>query len=181
MIIRYIYVHKYNDLMNNVNINLGGEKEFNFVENKISVINKNQIYANVFKNIDCINDIIAIIGKNSSGKTTVLKAVNSIFVKALIDFEFVCIFELNNNLHYYSNYLNEKDIKIDRSSFPENNIKYINREEFYEAVRKLTVMYTSSIFDKSATLFSHDKLIDISTNNLLRDFIQTRQKKQRNK
>lgn len=171
MILRYMYIKEYQKLIHEADINLGGENLYSVEDNRLIIQSKCSDYINIFEDIECVNDVSAIIGKNSAGKTTILKIINLLFIDTEL-VSFLCVFEENNVLYCYSNYIDIDDIEIQKDSSVKKRVVKIDKNKFFYKIDKYRVIYLSNIFDKSATFFAHDKLSDISTNNLLREFIR---------
>ena len=159
MIIEYIYIKKYKDLIDSIDLNFGGKNIYRYVNGKIDVhINKNYI-ENFYLNNECIGQISAIIGKNSTGKTTILRIINMIFSGIETDFKYVIIYRHNDDFFYDSNMNN---ITFKSKNINKKRIKFI---------KDLKLVYFSSIFDKSNSMLGNYQLIDISSNTLLREFV----------
>lgn len=173
MIIRYIYVKKYYKLLEKLDVNFGGRYLYKLLGNTLK-ITKNKEYVNeFFSEFNSIKELTGIIGRNASGKTTLLRVINALFVRAKIDFEFVLVFELGDKL-YCVNELKGVE-KIDMvnvgSVSLQNEIIRLSRDSYFKLINNCKLIYFSSIFDKSRTLFANDYLIDISTNNVLREYL----------
>ena len=181
MILRYIYVKEYRDLLKNIDINLGGENIYKMNNDMLEVSSRNEEYVNIFRDINGVSDISAIIGKNSSGKTTILRIINLLFVENSYNYKFLCILEKKGTYFCYSNYIDSNQIKIQLNNIQTLKIKCINKKEYLDKISKYSIIYASSIFDKTSSFFEHSKLHDISTNNLLRQFINNNNLKERAK
>lgn len=179
MILRYIYVKEYKDLLKTMDINLGGKNIFKMNNKTLEVYGRNEEYVDIFKDINYVNDISAIIGKNSSGKTTILRMINLIFDEYPKEIKFLCVFEEDGKHFCYSNYIKNDEIKIEVKNTNTFKIKCIGKEEYSHKISKYSIIYASSIFDKTSCFSDHNKLHDISTNNLLRQFINDNNLKQR--
>jgi len=168
MIIRYVYINNYNNLMKKIQIDMGGQYLYEFNKNKLIIKDRGKYYADIFRDIECISNAVAVVGKNSSGKTTILKILNLLFTEAYVEFEFVCVLEESNCYYIYSNYIDDIDIEKKQVS---QKFTIINKQEYEEKINTMIVIYSSNIFDKSNILSEHERLRDISTNKLLRSFI----------
>ena len=78
MIIRYYMINT--GIKNGINqqINLGGEWNFNFSENKLTWRKNKNYVPNLYAQFDAIEDISAIVGENGAGKTTLMKCMLSL-------------------------------------------------------------------------------------------------------
>lgn len=149
-----------------MNINLGGKYTYSFENNILNVEKRGTHYVNIFEEINYINDISAIIGKNSSGKTTILRVINAIFSNLDLLLEYIIIFEQSEQVYCYSNYHKTHELHINKK-----DIRIIGKTEFLKMQKKYKLIYSSTVFDKSDTFMDNEKLIDISTNKLLREYI----------
>lgn len=157
MKLKYIYIDKYGDIINDLNLNLGGEYTYTYNGSRIYKTKNKEYISNFYGKYSVIDEITGIIGKNSSGKTTVLRLINNIFSFNEKNFKFIIILEIEGELFYSTNI----------SNINENSLKYINHNKLLQ-LKDINLIFFSSIFDKSSNLSSNNRLIDISTNKLLR-------------
>ncbi|CEO34668.1 Predicted ATP-binding protein involved in virulence [[Clostridium] sordellii] len=159
MKIRYIYIDKYKDIIEELHLNFGGKYKYTYESNIIMREDRYDYIDNFYKDYSSIDEITAIIGKNSSGKTTILRLINDIIGGERIEYNYIMIYEVNKSLYYLSNIPNIKwgpAVNIDKGSIPKD----------------IGIIFFSSIFDKSTCLSSNTKLVDISTNKILRTYIE---------
>lgn len=159
MKIRYIYIDKYKDIIEELHLNFGGKYKYTYESNTIMIEDRYDYIDNFYKDYSSIDEITAIIGKNSSGKTTILRLINDIIGGERIEYHYIMIYEVNKSLYYLSNIPNIKwdpTVSIDKGSISED----------------IGIIFFSSIFDKSTCLSSNSKLVDISTNKILRTYIE---------
>ncbi|GEM_PF-3037870 len=168
MIVRFVYINNYNDLIKEVPIDMGGQYLYEFNKGKLIIKNRSEYYVDIFRDIECVTNAVAVVGKNSSGKTTILKILNLLFTEVYVDFEFVCVLEEANCYYIYSNYIDNIDIEKKQIS---EKFRILNKTEYEEKINRMIVMYASNIFDKSNILSEHERLRDISTNKLLRSYV----------
>lgn len=112
MILRYIYIKEYHDTVSNLNLNFGGNYKFKYENGYLKMINNDDYVKDLYKDYNCISDITAIIGKNSSGKTTALRIINAIFAEVWLDLEYIIVFESDTKMFCYFNLKGKKDINI---------------------------------------------------------------------
>lgn len=159
MKIRYIYIDKYKDIIEKLNLNFGGKYKYAYESNTIMIEDRCEYIDKFYREYSSIDEITAIIGKNSSGKTTILRLINDIIGGECIEYHYIMIYEVNKSLYYLSNIPNIKlkpKISIDKGSISGD----------------IGIIFFSSIFDKSTCLSSNSKLVDISTNKILRTYIE---------
>lgn len=161
MIIDYIYIERYGEIVKNINLNFGGPIHYECKSNIVSG-SKNKFYIDKFyRDKTCIEQISAIVGKNSSGKTTILRVINSLFSNLELDFSYVIIYR-NENCTFYDSNMSKIKIKVKET----NKMKY-------RKINDTKIIYFSNIFDKSNKIFWHNNLEDISSNSLLRDYVNS--------
>lgn len=173
MILRYIYIKEYHDTVSNLNLNFGGNYKFKYENGYLKMINNDDYVKDLYKDYNCISDITAIIGKNSSGKTTALRIINAIFAEVWLDLEYIIVFESDTKMFCYFNLKGKKDINICNDGV--YSVIKINLEKNFLVKKineKIKLVYFSSIFDKSKALLENDSLLDISTNDELRKYIK---------
>ncbi|MFT8340853.1 MAG: hypothetical protein ABF652_05390 [Clostridium beijerinckii] len=161
MVIDYIYIEGYEQIISSINLNFGGPIKYNFENNRIKSYKNEYFIRNFYMEKNCIKQISAIIGKNSSGKTTILRIINMIFSHLPINFKYVLIYRTNKGKYYTTNI---KDVKIDHKEMQKGDRDYIG---------SVKIIYFSSIFDKSNRMLDNYNLEDISSNTLLRDYVNT--------
>ncbi|MDU1229877.1 MAG: hypothetical protein E6980_06905 [Clostridium sp.] len=165
MIIDYIYIEQYGDLINSINLNFGGPIKYNYSNGEIQLHQNDNYVNNFYFDKKCIEQVSAIIGKNSTGKTTILRIINMIFSEIENDFKYIIIYR-KNGIYFDSNI---EKIKINSSKIKKKSVK----DNF-----NIKIVYFSSIFDKSNCFMENYTLSDISSNNLLRNFVNTYLQKQ---
>lgn len=174
MILRYFYIDKYNEAAQNLDVNLGGKYKFHYIEaQKTLQITENTEYVkNLYEEYDVISDVSAILGKNSAGKTTVLRMINSIFNGFDIynNKQYIILFEKECNYILYTNY---QQIKYNENSL--DKIIMLETGKYFNAIdilKDVGLIYFSNIFDKATPFQGNANLIDISTNYLFEQFYQ---------
>ena len=162
MIIRYYMINT--GIKNGINqqINLGGEWNFNFSENKLTWRKNKNYVPNLYAQFDAIEDISAIVGENGAGKTTALRSLNNIFTGNYI--YYILVIQIDDNYVVYTN--------IDSLVVSESLVKY--EIVLIEGPRIVSLweeqhhffrlIYFSHIFDRAHLFGEHKNLIDISTN-----------------
>ena len=162
MILRYFYIQKYNDITENININLGGKYKFAFDEQKkrLNAVLDDTYISNLYKKFDVISDISALLGKNGSGKTTVLRIINQIFNRFYNrnDTGYIIVYE-GDNQKYYMNTNIKKVLELKDSLT--DMCEYRNISDMLDGIG---LIYYSGIFDKATPFQGNANLIDISTN-----------------
>lgn len=146
----------------NQQINLGGEWNFNFSENKLTWRKNKNYVPNLYAQFDAIEDISAIVGENGAGKTTALRSLNNIFTGNYI--YYILVIQIDDNYVVYTN--------IDSLVVSESLVKY--EIVLIEGPRIVSLweeqhhffrlIYFSHIFDRAHLFGEHKNLIDISTN-----------------
>lgn len=164
--LKYLYIDNYKKLLNNVNLNFG-DKHYFRLEKSTLVVEQNSEYVEyLYDEKKYIQDISCIIGKNQSGKTTILRAINDIFSNS--KYNYLAIFE-SDGAYSCINRLGRKiEIRNDNEKL---DIKIIKNENVSEIINSNVIIYYSNIFDKSTMFSEHDNLFDISTNTLVRKYI----------
>lgn len=174
MILRYFYFEQYKGIVEDLDFNLGGEYKFYFkkFEKYLQIINDEQYVKNLYIEYNVISDVSAILGKNSSGKTTVLRMINSIFngFNSFNSEKYIVLFENEDSYILYTNY--------EYLEYSENilnkKLKCI-RQKFLDSInvlRNVGVIYFSNIFDKATPFDGNANLIDISTNYTFEKFYE---------
>ena len=163
----YVYIENYREILKNKEFNFGGEKLFSYENSKLSMRDNNNYCRDFFGTN--INNITAIIGKNGTGKTTLLNFIlDNIASEKDTGFKFkdkaIIVFKENDNYLIYAHsemiINNEEEFSIVRYG---NDIKKIISKE-------VGIIKFSNIFDLSENGSNINcGYIDISTNNLLRN------------
>ncbi|MDD7793715.1 hypothetical protein [Clostridium sp. 'White wine YQ'] len=168
MILRYLFIKEYDDLMEDLELNFGSKYVVKLDKFELTIKYNNNYIENFYGISSSVKDVTGIIGKNASGKTSILKAINSIFANARTDLEYIIIVENNDKLEIFKNLDSKVRIRSDLSFTIKRNMNL--------RAYNTKLIYYSSIFDKSKSLLSNNNLIDSSTNNLLRDYINNEYK-----
>jgi ABC-type Na+ transport system, ATPase component len=161
MIIDYIYIEGYEQIISSINLNFGGPIKYRYENNTIKSYKNEYFIRDFYMEKNCIKQISAIIGKNSSGKTTILRIINMIFSHLQTDFKYVLIYRNDYGKYYITNI---KGVKI---GFSLKEIKKSKRNY----IENVKIIYFSSIFDKSNRMLENYRLEDISSNTLLRNYV----------
>lgn len=177
MILRYFYIYKYNEVAQNLDVNLGGKYKFyyKFEENKLYVVEDETYVENLYSEYSVISDISAILGKNSAGKTTILRMINSIFNGFnYTEQDYIILFENEQNYILYTNF---EQLGCNESIL----LKKMNRviQKKFRALEELYdvgLIYFSNIFDRSTPFQGNSNMIDISTNHAFEIFYEERLK-----
>lgn len=172
MILRYFYIDQYNEVAKNLDINLGGKYRFHYLpaNNELKIIKNEEYVNNLYEEYDVISDVSAILGKNSAGKTTVLRMINSLFngLNIYNKEQYIIVFEKKDDYSLYTNYMQikyDEEILDKRVQCEEN--KYFNA---IDILKDVGLIYFSNIFDKATPFQGNANLIDISTNYLFERF-----------
>lgn len=176
MILRYLYIKKWSTTVNNLDINLGGRYEFLYNEGRLIAVEAKEYVGNIYSRFSNIADVTAIIGKNSSGKTTILKLISSAFGNTSSSFQYIAVFQ--NKDESYSCYTKmDTPIRIDADciSHEEKIAAYMSLGDILSFGNKTKLIYFSNIFDKNKPLPDHEYLIDISTNREITKYISSRE------
>lgn len=188
----YIWCEKYNGI-EDFNLNISKKYKLNFdSENKILNIKKNNIKnINIF-NIDQLKnkipiDITAIIGKNGSGKTTVLKILSDIlYKKGIMNVyrnknntydKYIIAYEKNEELYIvYPENLVDKIVSEDQCH--EKQLHCNNKSEILEIedLNKICTLYISNTLTHTYEKFSFYKnFYNFSTRYLLQGYLSNDQ------
>lgn len=178
MILRYFYVEEYSEIAPGLDVNLGGRYKFYYhkKENKLEVIKTEKYVMHLYNEYDVISDISAIFGKNSAGKTTVLRMINAIFN----GFEesgsgYIVVFECEKNYILFTdnNSLHNNTLSLNKP------IEWHISKKFnaIDELRDVGLIYFSNIFDKATPFQGNSNLIDISTNYTFETFYKEKGKK----
>lgn len=172
MILRYFYIDKYNEIAQNLDINLGGKYKYQYqaTMNKLLFIRNEGYVANLYEEYSVISDVSAILGKNSAGKTTVLRMINSIFngFNKYSKERYIIIFEKENNYILFTNYMH---LKYDEKKL-DKKIQCEKGESFnaIDILKDVGLIYFSNIFDRATPFQGNANLIDISANYMFEHF-----------
>ncbi len=172
MILRYFYIDKYNEITRNLDINLGGKYKYQYHEanNELLFIRNETYIENLYEEYDVISDVSAILGKNSAGKTTILRMINTIFngFDIYSKEKYIIIFEKERNYILYTNYMH---IKYDERML-DKKIQCIKKEYFdaIDILKEVGLIYFSNVFDRATPFQGNANLIDVSANYLFEYF-----------
>lgn len=165
----YIYTEAYEEIIKNEEIDFKSRYKIKFNDNEL-IISKNEYYIeNFYSNYKNINEVTAIIGKNTSGKSSILKLINKAWNNIVedinsLEIKYLMLFEDEEGIKYYKN-LN-RDINIITSK----EVVGLKISEIDSNI-DTTFIYFSGIFDRNPGLIETSKFIDIGTNNMLRKSI----------
>ncbi|WP_283699586.1 hypothetical protein [Clostridium perfringens] len=167
----YIFIKDYDGLLKDQAIDFKSKYKFNFYNNKITISKNKEYLENFFQGYSNIDDITAIVGKNTSGKSSILKLINRIWGdvvegKNYLELEYLVFFEDKNVIRYHSTL--DREFDIEKESLEGVELKKIKVGSMYNT----TFLYFSGIFDRNQGLKENSKFIDISTNNLVRKSIK---------
>lgn len=183
MVLRYFYIEEYNGVAQGLDINLGGQYKFYYIanENCLQIIKDEKYVDNLYQEYNVISDISAILGKNSAGKTTVLRMINSVFNGFYIsnDKKYIILFENEENYILYTNY---ERLKCN-DGILKKKLKCVMQKYFnpIEELKNVGLIYFSNIFDKATPFKGNANLIDISTNYTFENFYMEKVKKESNR
>ncbi len=177
MILRYFYIAEYSSFANDLDVNLGGKYKFFYKtkENELQVIIDDTYVDKLYFEYDVISDISAILGKNSAGKTTVLRIINSVF-NEVSGKNYIIVFESDQN---YMLYTNLQQLRYN-TTILEKKINCIIQKKFnsIEILKNVGLIYFSNIFDKASPFQGNANLIDISTNYAFENFYAVKEKRE---
>ncbi len=181
----YLYLSNHKGLLVNQALNFSSDLIINFDETKnLLTIDDNSKYIEGFfnlKNNDTVNfsSISAIIGKNGTGKTTILEYIGDNLINGLFEFENQGDFAIFRNEHKLELFSNKQILFKNNSNIYSINFNKLdtayyenNQNEFQE----ITLIYFSNIFDgRNEHAHNREKnkqnFISISTNELIyRDY-----------
>lgn len=172
MILRYFYIDKYNEIAQNLDINLGGKYKYQYQaeENELIFIRNETYIENLYEEYSVISDVSAILGKNSAGKTTILRMINAIFngLNIYSKEKYIIIFEKESKYILYTNYMrieyNERML--------DKKIQCEKREYFYaiDILQEVGLIYFSNVFDRATPFQGNANLIDVSANYMFEQF-----------
>ncbi|KAI3346087.1 AAA family ATPase [Clostridium botulinum] len=182
--IEYIWIEEYACLRDKeFNLSLSNRFEYDKINKKIDHVKYTKRYNNFFNinnSSNNIQDIIAIVGGNGNGKTTLLKLIAEIIE---IDEEYnksdfiVVISENNTDFKIYTNI---DDASIHKNS-DENGLTYETFIYGYDnnipaIADKLNLIYYSNALDNSSTIDNsilNKNIFDISTTYLMKSYNET--------
>lgn len=161
-------------------LSLSNKFKYDRINNKIvHVFNRNE-YINFFNDNNSSNniqDIIAIVGDNGNGKTTLLKLIAEIIGFSEDNFiasNFIIVVSEKNT--YFEIYTNIYDLIIpdnkDASNLRYETYIYGIDNNIPAIADKINLIYYSNAFDNSATIqkgINHENVFDISTMYLLKN------------
>lgn len=162
----YLYIDNFNGILNQVSLDFGSKNIFKFKDNTIYIKGNSEFVNDLYRHYYNISNVSGVIGKNSSGKTTILRAINEIFTNNT-DMEYIAIFEENDEFICVSS-CKKRKVKFDKG-IAECNIRMGRIEEIYKTN---TLMYFSNIFDKSSIFKESEYCVDISTNSEVRKYVK---------
>ncbi|WP_394900280.1 ATP-binding protein [Clostridium butyricum] len=164
MIIEYVYIKDYKDILLDKDINFGSEYIYSYLGNgKINIEKNNGYLKCMYDEYTAIENITAIVGKNGVGKTTILRLINEIF-SSKSKLKFILVYKEEERRYLYSNL--EENIDL-----PNINIKIISKRKsnfIQDGGMPVNIIYFSSVFDKNRRLSNNKYLIDISTNEMIK-------------
>lgn len=172
MILRYFYIDKYNEAARDLDVNLGGKYRFHYQSstNELKISGNKGYVNNLYEEYENISDVSAILGKNSAGKTTVLRMINAIFngFDVYDRKQYIVLFERETHYIMYTNYVR---IKYDESIL-DRKILCEERQYFnaIDILKDVGLIYFSNIFDRATPFQGNANLIDVSTNYLFENF-----------
>ncbi|WP_455799870.1 AAA family ATPase [Clostridium butyricum] len=182
--IEYIWIEEYDCLRDEeFNLSLSNRFKYDKINKKIDHVKytkRNNNFFNINNSSNNIQDIIAIVGGNGNGKTTVLKLIAEIIG---IDEEYnqsdfiVVISENNTDFKIYTNI---NDVSIPKDS-DENGLTYETFIYGYDnnisaIADKLNLIYYSNALDNSSTIDNsllNKNIFDISTTYLMKSYNET--------
>lgn len=172
--LKYLFIKNYRNVLNQINLNFGSEYIFSINEKELIIENNEDYISNLYKNnnsnVECIS---GIIGKNRAGKTTIFRAINDIFTGK--DIEYVAVFEEENKF-VCINSLKAIDLKCNYKNVKKKNVEILNNKNNKKYIDSQTLVYSSNIFDKSSVFNESENVIDISTNTLVRNYVENNYK-----
>lgn len=185
MFIRFIYVENYEDILVNQSIDFKSKYRYVYNNNEIICSKNNNYIEELYKESGKIDDIIAIVGKNTSGKSTILRLINIIECSLYnindkrIDedkkLSYLVIFEHEEQLFCYNRLYDKREIYFKGEANIINKIRMANEnmQLFLKNKEVTKYIYYSSIFDKNSSMKEQSNFIDISTNNEIRKSIHS--------
>lgn len=170
MILRYFYLDGYNSVAQNLDVNLGGKYKFYFLRDKktLNIVEDNMYVNNLYKDYSVISDISAILGKNSAGKTTVLRMINSVFNGFSRKEKYIVLFETEDKFILYTNF---ESLLFEATKLCKK-LQFIKKADFnpIDELQNVGLIYFSNIFDKATPFQGNANLIDISINFTFENF-----------
>jgi len=160
-------------------LSLANKFKYDKVNKKIDHIKNTESYINFFNVEDSYNniqDIIAIVGDNGNGKTTLLKLIADLVKINEDGFQSDFIIVISENYIDFKIYTSIDDLIIPENN-DEINLKYESfiygyNDNIFAIANKLNLVYYSNAFDNSATIdngIKHENVFDISTMNLMKN------------
>lgn len=168
MIIRYIGAQEYNTIRSCININLGGNFKF-WLSDKNLHVEYNSAYVDGKSLYNPIDDISAIVGKNGSGKTTVLKIISNIIGGN--GKHYILVLQENKIFYLYTDLKNDVNLSLAEKEIRARDYCIEILDKKSDIASKFCQIYFSNIFDKTTPLIENDNLVDLSTNSELRIFM----------
>lgn len=164
-------------------MSLSNRFEYDKINKKIEHLNYTRRYNNFFNadnSSNNIQDIIAVVGENGNGKTTLLKLIAEIISinEEYYISDFILI--ISENSRDFKIYTNIDDLSIPKDS-DENGLTYENfiygyNNNISAIADKLNLIYYSNALDNSATINNrrfHENIFDISTTYLMKSYNET--------
>lgn len=154
-------------------------------------IKENDTFFSIFdeKNIN----FTGIIGRNGAGKSTILEFIGNVFNNAMIKTGYILCFRINNKIYIkINNTFSQKNIsesmkrinvedeiivgeynQVENKEINFNTLKTFNNlKEINEIIKNIKVIFYSNIFDYRQERKSNENYYNISTNNLLNEYIK---------
>lgn len=170
MQIEYIWIKNYKNLLRNLNLNFGGRYKFayNADNGNLSIDMNENFIENLFsKEYKSIKNVTAIIGENGVGKTNVIRLINEIFSNDGLYEKYIIIYRHNNKLFGYYNLIDKPKTN------EKTGIKWIKNKSknlIQDSGHVINLVHFSNVFDNSKVLTYNSRLIDISTNKLVKNY-----------
>lgn len=156
MELAYILIEKYNEILEDIEMDFGGKYKFKYDKHRKSLdISKNTNYINNFFNLEgntSIKNITGIIGKNGAGKSTVIDCVKGYF----IDSGIICK-EINKKYEFYNTIL----------ALCENNKLYVFISD--ELISSKDDIYCDDNIDINIVLYGNNHLDKAQNYNIIKN------------
>ena len=109
-----------------------------------------------------------ILGKNSAGKTTVLRMINSVFNGFSRKEKYIVLFETEDKFILYTNF---ESLLFEATKLCKK-LQFIKKADFnpIDELQNVGLIYFSNIFDKATPFQGNANLIDISINFTFENF-----------